>query len=176
MASNPILANSAMYIYLWAQDNHVRIRRAFAMKGGWEHWLQVELGIKLANEPFIKNIEREKHVYNTSGQAADLFITTTLNEGLHQTMIELKSKTGTNNIPTFANRLRKELDGIEDIADGHKPCQVACIGFSNTPEARAYASAQQTHGQNAGSKDHFQVLSLFPADQNDDLTMWYWTA
>ena len=188
MANLPQNDAYAMHIYQWAQAKQLDITRAFAMKGGWEGWLQVELGLYLAKQQYILGVDREKHVFDNANQKADLYITSNPPAGPHKIVIELKCESQyqdcqwQNNtpvlngglpvprmvqggMPSIAGRLQQELVGIQAIAQQYKPCQVACIGFSNTQGARQYATA----GQQAG---HPQFLAL---GLGGNLMMCYWT-
>ena len=196
--NNQLWDNSAMHIYQWAQNRQANIRRAFAMKGGWEAWLQVELGLNLANEQYTTNVQREQLVYN-GAQRADIVIDSRLPIGgahfvMHRTIIELKCESQyqdcilNNNVPQLLNGLPQAAlvpaagfpNGIPSIANRLKrdvDKRQHVPGGNGTQFAvigfsntpEARSWAVQQYNQNPNNS--FQPMLV----DNQNLLMWYWS-
>ena len=193
----------AFNIYAWAQEKHRDIKAAFNMKGGWEGWLQVELGLWLEQKGF--EVEREQHVFKNTRQAADMIVTSPNSQGKDpvRTIVELKceslfqdlvmnqsepdeSKQNFQKDPGFATRIKKDLEKFRDmgsnIRDEYRGVFYCCIGFSLTFEARDYVLGSPEDLFVAISKDQlaqhaarYGQVDIVLADQvpDDDLMMWW---
>ena len=179
-------------IYKWVQSKRGEIEKAFLMKGGWEGWLQVELGLLLASDG-RSIVEREQHVFTDKSRAADLVLRTlAARAGAPDTytIIELKcegvkqdctgsfdpqghpiaSKSKKDGKPYFAHRIEADLakfgtDG-RNIKPEYAGCDYLCIGFSLSPDARDYL--KNTHVQNKARQGYFQAIMPEILDQVAD--------
>lgn len=192
----------AFCIYAWAQKRRNDIKSAFNMKGGWEGWLQVELGLWLQQNGF--EVKREERVFKNPLQAADMIVTSRNPQGgdpVH-TIVELKCEglfqdfvmnklepdesrqKGTK--PNFATRMEKDLEKIgyvgSNIRDEYRGISYCCIGFSLTFDARDYVLGCPEDLFVAISKDQlaqhaarYEMVDTLLADQvpDDDLIMWW---
>ncbi|KAJ3730494.1 hypothetical protein EV361DRAFT_550522 [Lentinula raphanica] len=125
---NPILEAIAD----WGDANHDKIYAAYAQKGGWEGWVQVELAIHLGKHFGGQGqslTSREQYVYNGTNQKCDLLIETAKYNGEHfVNMFELKCESSGN-----ANKFRTDVQGdCTKIGNGvwkYSPCTWWIIGF-----------------------------------------------
>ena len=127
----------------WAQDNVDKISRAYALKGGWEGWAQVEIALlledHLAHLGRGLNIEsmtasREVAVYQNPRQFADLVIGVHHGRAQDHIIVELKCESqfnATNFITGIMNDLAKIEDGIKPE---YQPAMRFVYGIGKTPE------------------------------------------
>ena len=186
-------------IYKWAQSKRGEIEKAFRMKGGWEGWLQVELGLLLANDG--REVEREQHVFTTSSQEADLVIKTAparAGDPKSCTIIELKceginqdctgsldaqghaiSRSTITGKPYFARRIEGDLakfgtDG-KNIKPDYAGCHYLCIGFSLSPQARDHIRSTLVQNTSRARQGYFQAIMPEILDQAADQQGWFRT-
>lgn len=169
-------------IYRWAQEKRGEIEQAFSMKGGWEGWLQVELGLRLQREGI--RVEREQHVFSDSSKKATDMVFTTLSTRLGEppvrTIVELKCESllqdcrldgqgrpvaqlveGTSK-PFFARRIEADLNKIgvsgENLRNEYQGCHFLIIGFSISQQARDYL-LQHTPSRDPNRPKYFLAIS-----------------
>lgn len=176
------------------------IEQAFRMKGGWEGWLQVELGLQLeATGQAI--VEREQHVYKNNLQKTDMVITSLGSQPPIRTIVEFKCEslaqdcvldaqgqpvaTNAKGKPHFAGRIEDDLAKVgkfgKNLLDEYDNCWYLCIGFSFSPQAREYLSragdftpvTARELVKKANIMGFFRSGGQSQSDQDDTLVMWF---
>ena len=158
-------------IYKWVHKRCSDIRNAFWMRGGWEGWLQVELGLWLMEAGFA--VEREMHVFKNARQAADMIVRHENFEGA-TIIIELKcegwfqdfdapgepdeSRQRDDTPLSFQTRIMEDVEKFGDagsnIHDNYRGIYYCCIGISMMETSRDCLFELQNKG------GYFQGYSL----------------
>ena len=118
----------------WANLRNNSFKNNWAVKGGWEGWIQVDLVAYILSADSTYDILREQSIYASSPRKrVDLLLNTNLMTD-DQIAVEIKAESFENRMNPFINGIRKDLRKLDQDRDSNFSecdCIVMALPFNS---------------------------------------------